>query len=130
LSQPAPGEAPPAAPNWRQSRWVRRLPLLVVALVGLVFLLPAAPRDVELDYELDAYPPNLSGLEIVIRDRRGELVRRTQLNLKGTSTRIAQHARLTRGSYRLELTLRYPDRTERLSRQVEVGDEEAIEVRL
>jgi hypothetical protein len=109
---------------------VRRLPLLVVAAIGLFFLLPQAPREVELDYDFGTYGRGATRVEIEIRDARGVGVRRTERKLAPGTTREVQHLRLERGAYRVTLTFTSSAGSEKAERDFSVRDEEVIEVKL
>ncbi len=130
MSEPPSPEPPPSRPSWRQHPLVRRLPLLVVAAIGLFFLLPQAPREVELDYDFGTYGRGATRVEIEIRDARGVGVRRTERKLAPGTTREVQHLRLERGAYRVTLTFTSSAGSEKAERDFSVRDEEVIEVKL
>jgi hypothetical protein len=124
---PAEGGPPPKRPL---HPLLKRLPLLLVAAIGLVYVLPQAPRDVEVDYDFGSHGLAATHVDIELRDGRGVGLRRTELNLVPGTRRHTQRVRLARGRYHATLTFSSPSGTERVEQDLAVADEEVVEVRL
>lgn len=108
------------------SRWIRRLPLLLVAAVGLVFLLPRVPKDVEVDYDLGRAQRGLAQVDVEVLDAAGRPMHRTVFNQP--EKHVVQHLKLPKGEYRAELELKYPDHNEQRARRFTVGEVDAIDL--
>ncbi len=105
------------------------MPLLIVAAIGLFYLMPQMPHEVEIDYEFERYSPQLNGLEIEIHELSGASVRRTELHFAESVTHYRQKLKLARGTYLVKLTFDYPGRTEQAERRFDVTDAEQLELR-
>ena len=108
------------------SPWIRRLPLLVVALIGIFFFLPQIPHDVEVDYDLGRAAKGLQTLDIEILAPDGSRLHRSVFNVP--EKHAVQHLRLKKGDYRAELELRYADRLERRARSFVVADDPRVDL--
>lgn len=123
MTEPA---EPARAPSWRESRWIRRLPLLLVAAVGFFFLLPKVPHEVELDYNLGRAARGAQQVEVEVLDSEGHRLRRTVV--KSPDKHVLQKLKLPKGGYRAELELTYPDRIDRRARSFDVGEGGTIDL--
>ncbi|BDG06541.1 hypothetical protein [Anaeromyxobacter oryzae] len=85
---------------------MRRLTRLL-ALVGAVgigaFLFRAAPRDVDLVYDLSSVP-GATRVEVWLR-KGGELVRRTELSVPAGAMQVRHRVQLPDGVYELEFRI-------------------------
>ena len=88
------------------------------------------PRDVEVDYTFGDYGRGATRLEIDLRDARGVGLRRSDVKLVPGAFSHTQHVRLARGVYQATLTFARDGGSERVTRDVPVGDDEVIDVRL
>ncbi len=72
--------------------------LAILGAVGIgLFLFRAAPRDVDLVYDL-AHAPGATAVDVELR-RRGELVRRAELVVPAGATLVRHRVQLTDGEY-------------------------------
>lgn len=110
----------------------RRLPLLIVAAVGLWMMSGGAPKETTLVYRLGDRAERLSSLEVQLRKANGKLVRSTQFRFDAArpAPREQPHAlSLEPGDYRLEVALRYAGedgggRSDRIERSLSFDGEE------
>ncbi len=89
---------------------LRRLPLLVILLLLAWLFLGDRPREITLVYDLPDDPAPTRA-EVKLLDREGKIPAQITWGTgQGPATdRQPHHARLTRGDYRLEATLEFPD---------------------
>jgi len=110
-----------------KSPWVRRLPLLLVAVVGIVVFLPHLPHDVSVRYRLGPAARGLSAFDAVVTDSRGRAVHRTVLE-GALAAHPVQHLRLAPGRYRASITLTYPDHVDHRALAFHVQREDEVEL--
>lgn len=95
--------------------------LLLVGAIGVgALLFRAAPRDVELVYDVRAFP-GATGVEVEVR-RAGELMRRAELRLAPGEGLVHHPVRLPDGAYTLEIRVAAPGGSVRLERPLEVRE--------
>jgi len=119
-------EDPPRRRLW-DSRWVRRLPLLIVAGIGIAFFLPRMPHEVELEYHLGSAAAGLQTLDIEVLDAEGREVHRTVVHGERAQHPV-QHLKLPNGDYRVELKLEYPEKVDHRASSFHVEDAGLIEL--
>jgi hypothetical protein len=102
---------------------VKRLLRLMVLLgaIGVgAFLFRAAPRDVELVYDVRGIP-GATGLEVEVR-RGGALLRRAELRVPAGEALVHHPVRLPDGAYRLDIRVEAPAGAVAIERPLEVRE--------
>lgn len=110
------------------SPWIRRLPLLVIAAVGIVFFLPRMPHDVDLELHLGAAANGLQSIDVEVLEG-GKVLHRTVAS-GDQAQHLVVHLKLPKGDYRVEAKLEYAQSVARRASSFHVEDAGLVEVDL
>ncbi|GAO04769.1 hypothetical protein [Anaeromyxobacter sp. PSR-1] len=95
--------------------------LLLAGAIGVgALLFRAAPRDVELVYDVRGIP-GATGLEVEVR-RGAELMRRAELRVPAGQALVHHPVRLPDGAYRLDIRVESPEGAVAIERPLEVRE--------
>jgi hypothetical protein len=120
-------ENPQAPRRLWDSPWIRKLPLLVMAGIGIAFFLPRMPHDVDVEYHLGSAAQGLRSADIEVFNEAGQPVHRTVVQGQAAQ-HPEQHLRLPTGDYRVELKLEYADKVDHRASSFHVEGAGLVEV--
>ena len=108
--------------KWRQSFWLRRLPLWVAIGLGALLLFRGSTHEVELVYDLSAVRQGLIGFSVVLAPAEETAVRRTRFfrPASGWSGAVSHTVGLAPGKYRASITLDYSGISPTIERDLEI----------